>query len=146
MSRAREILRERTSEELLEYWHRRSEYPKDTVDAVYAILHERGVSPDASETVPAQSATAATRLIGTLQVVLGLALLGFAAYLYSLNLRQPVSHFAGPVLVAIAIAPAGAGFVVSGLALTYRWPAWQALQLAPWLALAFTLKWLRSLS
>ena len=41
---ARDILARKTSEELLDYWGRRAQYPSGTVQAIQALLEERGVA------------------------------------------------------------------------------------------------------
>ena len=83
--------------------------------------------------------------LATLQWVMGSVVLAMATGFYVLDRMTPPTHFIGPRIFAILLAPMGAGFIASGLALRSRWPGWQLLQLAPWVALALTVAWLRSL-
>src|SRR4051812_178185 len=83
-------------------------------------------------------------LMTTLQLVMGTALFGLAGWLYLLDRTSPTNH-PGPGLLAILVAPPAGGLILSGLALRFRWPGWQVLQLAPWLALALAIRWLQSL-
>ena len=78
-----------------------------------------------------------------LQLIMGIALLSLAGWLYVVARTTP--HFI-PGLVGIVVAPPGVALIGSGLALRFRWPGWQVLQLAPWLALVATIAWLRSLT
>lgn len=83
--------------------------------------------------------------LATLQWVMGGVVLAMAAGFYVLDRMEPPAHFVGPRFFAILLAPLGAGLVASGMALRSRWPGWQLVQLAPWVALALTLAWFRSL-
>ena len=83
--------------------------------------------------------------LATLQWVASAALLAIAGWLYVLDRTTPPTHFIGPRFFAILLAPPGVGLIGSGLALRFRWPGWQVLQFAPWLAIALTIAWVRSL-
>jgi hypothetical protein len=83
--------------------------------------------------------------LATLQWLAGAALLAIAGWFYVLDPTTSPTHFIGPRLFAILLAPPGVGLIASGLALRFRWPGWQVLQFAPWLAIALTIAWLRSL-
>jgi hypothetical protein len=101
-----------------------------------------------ARTIEATSRTKITTRVflamATLQWVMGAALLALAGWLYLQDRTSPNSHSPGRIL-EILVAPPGIGLIVSGLALRFRWPGWQVLQLAPWLALALTMRWLQSL-
>ncbi len=81
----------------------------------------------------------------TLQWVAGIFLLAITGWFYLLDRTTAFTHFIGPRFFIVLLAPFGAALIASGLALRFRWPAWKLLQLAPWLAVAWTVVWIRSL-
>lgn len=83
--------------------------------------------------------------LATLQWVAGMLLLASTGWFYLLDRTTAFTHFIGPRFFLILLTPVGAALIASGLALKYRWPAWQLVQLAPWAAIGLTLAWLRSL-
>ena len=83
--------------------------------------------------------------LATLQWLMGGVVLAMATGFYVIDRTTPATHFIGPRFFAILLGPIGAGLVASGLALRSRWPGWQLLQLAPWVAFALTIAWFRSL-
>ena len=83
--------------------------------------------------------------MATLQWAVGVGVLLIAGWFYGLDRTEPSTHFIGPRFFVILLAPFGGGLVCSGLALRFRWPGWRMLQLAPWVALALTVAWFRSL-
>jgi hypothetical protein len=83
--------------------------------------------------------------LSTLQWVAGILVLATTGWFYLLDRTTAFTHFIGPRFFLVLFLPVGAGLIASGLALRFRWPAWQAIQLAPWLAAAFTVAWFRSL-
>lgn len=91
------------------------------------------------------SVTVPPHPLGTLQWVMGGVVLAMALGFYVVDRTAPPIHFIGPRFFTILLAPLGAGLVASGLALRSRWPGWQLLQLAPWVALALTVAWFQSL-
>ena len=83
--------------------------------------------------------------LASLQWVMGGVVLAMATGFYVIDRTATATHFIGPRFFAILLAPMGAGLIASGMALRARWPGWQLLQLAPWVALALTVAWFRSL-
>jgi hypothetical protein len=83
--------------------------------------------------------------LATVQWVMGSVLLAMATGFYVIDRTAVATHFIGPRFFAILLAPVGAGLVASGLAFRSRWPGWQLIQLVPWVALALTVAWFRSL-
>ena len=83
--------------------------------------------------------------LATLQWVTGGVVLAMASGFYVIDQTTAATHFIGPRFFAILLAPTGVGLILSGLALRSRWPGWQVLQFAPWVALALTVAWFRSL-
>lgn len=83
--------------------------------------------------------------LSTLQWVMGGVVLAMAAGFYVIDRTAPATHFIGPRFFAILLAPIGAGLIASGIALRSRVPGWQVLQFAPWVALALTVAWFRSM-
>jgi multisubunit Na+/H+ antiporter MnhG subunit len=83
--------------------------------------------------------------LSTVQWIAGGVVLVMAIGFYVVDRTEPATHFIGPRFFAILLGPIGAGLIASGMALRSRWPGWQVLQLAPWVALALTVAWFRSL-
>ena len=83
--------------------------------------------------------------LASLQWIAGGVVLMMATGFYVLDRTAAPTHFIGPRFFAILLGPVGAGLIASGMALRFRWRGWQLLQLAPWLALALTVAWFRSL-
>jgi hypothetical protein len=90
--------------------------------------------------------TARSNALSALQMSAGLIVLACAGWFYVLDRSSPPSHFIGLRIFVLLLAPVGLALLVSGLALKFRWPGWQILQLAPWLTVPLTLLWLRTLS
>jgi hypothetical protein len=86
--------------------------------------------------------TARSNALSALQLSAGLIVLACAGWFYAIERNAPSSHFAGLHIFVIVLAPVGLALFVSGLALKFRWPGWQILQLVPWLTLPLTLLWL----
>jgi hypothetical protein len=86
-----------------------------------------------------------SHLLASLQLLVGLGLLAVAGWFHLLDRMGSPTHFIGPRFFAVLLTPPSVGLLVSGLALRFRWPGSQVLQLAPWLAVVFTLAWFRSL-
>jgi hypothetical protein len=92
---------------------------------------------------PRQRPVDRPQALATLQWVSGILLLAIVGWFYLLDRTTAFRHFIGPRFFVLLLTPFGAGLIGSGLALRYRWPGWQLLQLVPWLAAAFALSWMR---
>jgi hypothetical protein len=82
---------------------------------------------------------------GIMEMFFGCAMLLAAIVFFVQDAMGPRSHWFGPALFGLLLAPPGVFLIVSGLAMKNGWRGWVLLQLAPFAAVAAILVWLRSM-